>query len=233
MLPERHGRRVLSSTHAPVISSIACSWGACSAGARRRPIWRATRWPTRTRFDTRAERAARRSRRLAPDVVDEEGKVTREGEERRLLAMATLCSSDASSARWRPGAARASWRTCYGRTWTWFRRELRVRTETSKTRRSPVLRISARLAGVLEMACTALEAVLFDGAGAATEQERARRIARCHVFGDALGLRLDSPADTARRDRDSGGHGSMRSVGLWRTRRGDYLLHAGTPRGRA
>ena len=37
------------------------------------------------------------------------------------------------------------------------------------------------------MAHTALEGVLFDGEVAASERERTRTVARCHVFGDPLG----------------------------------------------
>ena len=122
--------------------------------------------------------------------MDEQGKITREGEERRLLDVANPPLQRRIIGALETGCRDGELANLLWADVDLVRRELRVRAETSKTRRGRVLPISARLAAVLEMTRSALEAVLFDGEGAATEQERTRRIARCYVFGDALGLQV-------------------------------------------
>ena len=63
-----------------------------------------------------------------------------------------------------------------------------MRAETSKTRTTRHLPISARLAGVLEMVRTALEKFLSTtDAARLSDQERAALVARCYVLGDETG----------------------------------------------
>jgi integrase len=66
-------------------------------------------------------------------------------------------------------------------------RQVTVRAENMKTRTERVLPVSQRVHGVLEMARTSLMAVLPE---IADERERADRVSRCFVFGDAVGRRV-------------------------------------------
>lgn len=68
------------------------------------------------------------------------------------------------------------------------RKELTVRAEKAKTNTTRILPISTRLAGILEMARTALETQLtaaHDDPLSADDLQRA--VARAYVFGDAIG----------------------------------------------
>jgi integrase len=137
----------------------------------------------------RREKMAQRSRRLVPDVVSPKtGKLEREGEERRLLAVAGLRLQRLVIAALETGCRRGELLALQWRDIDLQRRELTVRAENAKTREGRVLPISPRLAGILEMAQTALVAAL--PLGELTEQERAALLADCYVFGDAAGRKI-------------------------------------------
>ena len=123
-----------------------------------------------------SEKGARRSRRLTPDVFDGDGKLVREGEERRLLAVAgpelqRLIIGALETAMRRGELLNLTWQNV-----DLTRRTIKVRAETSKSRKMRVIPISARLAAVLEMART-------DPAG------RERGPAD-FVFGDVVGRKV-------------------------------------------
>jgi integrase len=134
------------------------------------------------------ERMAQRHRRLAPDVVNAKtGKLEREGEERRLLAVA-----GPHLQRLIVGALETGLRLGELLRLQWSDvnlsgRRLTVTADKAKTRTERVLPVSARLAGVLEMAQAALAASLPD---MPDERERAAYVARCFVFGDDIGGRV-------------------------------------------
>ena len=122
------------------------------------------RWATKKGYLTRNPitddsaltrgKIAQRHRRFAPDVVDEHGRLTAPGEERRLLAAAGV------RLQWLLIAAlETACRQGELLALTWAdvhtdRKELTVRAETAKDSDRRVLPISPRLAGVLEMAKT-------------------------------------------------------------------------------
>jgi integrase/recombinase XerD len=134
------------------------------------------------------EKMAQRHRRLAPDVVNPKTeKLERAGEERALLAVA-----GAHLQRLIIGALETGLRLGELLRLQWSDvnlagRRLTVPAEKTKTRTERVLPISARLAGVLEMAQAALVASLPD---MANERERGEHVARCFVFGDGVGQRV-------------------------------------------
>ena len=73
------------------------------------------------------------------------------------------------------------------------RKELTVRAEKAKTNATRIVPISTRLAGILEMAHTAVETQLkaaHDAPLSADELQRA--VARAYVFGDAIGGEVKS-----------------------------------------
>jgi integrase len=136
------------------------------------------------------EQHARRHRRLTPDRMNEHGKLEQAGEERALLAV-----SGPHLQRLTIGALETGCRLSELLRLTWrdidlTRKELTIRAETAKTRRVRILPVSSRLAGVLEMAQTALSTFLCSGNGRLNEQERADRVAACFVFGDQAGRRV-------------------------------------------
>ena len=137
------------------------------------------------------EKHAKRSRRLAPDVLNDEGEVERDGEERRLLAVAGPHLQRLIIAALDTGMRRGELLALQWHDVDLKRRELTVRAETSKTRKTRHLPISARLAGVLEMVRTALEKFLSTtDAARLSDQERAALVARCYVLGDETGARV-------------------------------------------
>lgn len=137
----------------------------------------------------RREKMAQRSRRLAPDVVDaKSGKLTRAGEERALLAVAgpqlqRLIIGALETGMRLGELLRLQWRDV-----DLTGRRLTVRAENTKTRTERILPIPARLAAVLEMAHATLVATLPEVADA---HQRAEHIARCYVFGDPAGRRVN------------------------------------------
>jgi integrase len=99
-------------------------------------------------------KVAQRSRRLAPDVFDDRGKLKRPGEERRLLA---ATAKNAGLQRLIIAAIETACRRGELLALTFADvdlpgRALRIRAETAKDAETRVLPISARLAAVLEMA---------------------------------------------------------------------------------
>ena len=68
------------------------------------------------------------------------------------------------------------------------RTDLTIRADKAKTRATRILPVSARLAAVLEMARTALDAQLTAAEGeTVSEDDHQRAIAAACVFGDAMG----------------------------------------------
>jgi integrase len=146
------------------------------------------RWAVRKGYLTRSpiadsetirhqsEKAARRSRRLAPDAVDDRGNLQREGEERRLLAVANPSLQRLIIGALETGMRRGELLSLRWESVDLTRRELKVRAETSKSRRTRVLPISARLAAIFEMARTDPTGRDFGPLD--------------HVFGDAVGRKI-------------------------------------------
>lgn len=99
-------------------------------------------------------KAAQRHRRLAPDVVDAQGKLTAPGDERRLLAAAGPRLQGIIIAALETACRRGE---LLALTWADVnldRRELAIRAETAKDGDRRVLPISPRLTAVLTMAQT-------------------------------------------------------------------------------
>jgi integrase len=139
----------------------------------------------------RREKHAKRNRRLAPDVFDDAGKIVREGEERRLLAVAGPHLQRLIIGALETGCRRGELLNLRWQDVNLGRREITVRAEITKTRTHRALPISSRLAAVLEMARTQLVAFLSgDGHARLSDQERAALVARSFVFGDAAGFRV-------------------------------------------
>ncbi len=121
----------------------------------------------------RRRQGTRRDRRLVPDTVDEKGKLTHEGEEKRLLKAAGPWMQ-----RFIIAALETGGRSGELLALTWgdvdlTRGELRISGDANKTGDARRLPISPRLRSVLEM-------VQSDPAGK-------RLPHRARVFGDALG----------------------------------------------
>ncbi|MGH9256758.1 MAG: tyrosine-type recombinase/integrase [Vicinamibacterales bacterium] len=158
------------------------------------------RWAVRKKYLTRnpvadseairREKHAKRDRRLAPDVVNAKtAKLEREGEERLLLAVAGPHLQRVVVAALETGCRRGELLSLEWRDVDLQRRELTVRAATTKTKTARVLPISDRLAGVLEMAQSALAATLFADRQV-SDYECAALLARCHVFGDSAGRKV-------------------------------------------
>lgn len=140
------------------------------------------------------EKPRKRDRRLVPDVVDDNGKIVHEGEERRLLAVSgprlRLMIIGAIETCCRRGELRAlRWRDV-----DLVKRELVVRAVEKGARKTGVARhlpISTRLAGELEMKRTALEMTLRSGpAKRLSDRDVAAMLGECYVFGDEVGETL-------------------------------------------
>lgn len=137
------------------------------------------------------EKHAKRSRRLEPDLLDKDGNIMSEGEERRLLKAAgphlqRLLIAALDTAMRRGELLALQWRDI-----DLQRRELTVRAETTKTDKTRHLPISDRLAGVLSMERTRIETFLkTTDAQHLTDQEFAALVARCYVFGDERGAKV-------------------------------------------
>ncbi len=150
----------------------------------------AFRWATKKGYLTRNPisedsglkrgKIAQRARRLAPDMLDDKGKLKDPGEERRLLA-ATAKNPGMQRliiAALELGARRGELLTLQWLDVSLERREVRIRGEHAKDGDTRVLPISPRLARVLEMAKT-------DPAGRHLHIDRFRlrglRAARCRT----------------------------------------------------
>jgi integrase len=95
---------------------------------------------------------AQRARRLAPDVVDNEGKIARKGEERRLLEHASPRMRLLIIGALETGCRRGELLGLQWKDVDLKRRELRIRAENAKDGEDRVLPVSTRLAAELEMA---------------------------------------------------------------------------------
>ncbi len=139
----------------------------------------------------RREKHAKRQRRLAPDLLSNEGKLIREGEESRLLAVAGAHLQRLIIAALESGMRRGE---LLALTWADVnleRREITVRAETTKTRTARVLPISDRLAGVLEMARATITSFYAKPEfRRLSDEQRAAQIARSYVFGDETGIQV-------------------------------------------
>lgn len=127
----------------------------------------------------RREKGARRSRRLAPATVDEQGIVVVKSEEDRLLAAASPWLQRLILAALETGARRGE---LLALTWAdvdMARGTLTIRAETTKTKTSRRLPISPRLRAVLALVRT-------DPTGAAYPPT-------AHVFGDLTGAKVADP----------------------------------------
>jgi integrase len=125
------------------------------------------------------KRGARRDRRLVPDVVDDKGKVTEPGEERRLLSHASPWFHNLIIAALETGCRRGELLSLQWRDVDMTRGELRVRAENAKSREARAVPISPRLRAVLQM-------VRNDPDG-----EPHKPLA--FVFGDVTGGKVESP----------------------------------------
>jgi integrase len=142
------------------------------------------------------EKHAQRDRRLMPDVVNDKGTITQEGEERRLLAVAEPPLQRRIIAAIETCCRRGELLALQWRDVDLPKRELVVRAEEDGARKTGVgrrLPISARLAAVLDMARTALETMLRSGpAKDLSDRDVAAALGRCYVFGDDAGLKVAS-----------------------------------------
>ena len=101
------------------------------------------------------DKGAKRDRRLVPDVINPTtGAIEREGEERRLLAVANPALQRLIIGALETGMRRGELLSLQWQDVDMQRRELTVRAENTKTDEARHLPISSRLAGILEMART-------------------------------------------------------------------------------
>ncbi len=150
-----------------------------------------TRNPVADSESIKREKHAKRNRRLVPDVLNDKGKIEREGEERRLLAVASAHLQRLIIGALETGMRRGELLGLMWRDVNLERKEITVRAETTKTRTARVLPVSSRLAAVLEMARTSLETFMASGpTSKMSDQEREAFLGRCYVFGDGAGLKV-------------------------------------------
>jgi integrase len=136
----------------------------------------------------RRTKMAQRHRRLAPDVLHPKtGAIEQAGEERALLAVASPHLQRVIVAALETGLRLGELLRLQWRDVDLGGRRLTVRAETTKTRTARVVPVSGRLAGVLEMAASGLDAALPVALKGA---ERAEHVRGCFVFGDAIGQRV-------------------------------------------
>jgi integrase len=152
-----------------------------------------TRNPIAEAENIRRERHAKRARRLRPDVLDDEGKIQQDGEERRLLAVASPHLQGLVIGALETGMRRGELLALRWRDVDRPKREITVRAETTKTKTGRLLPVSARLAAVLDMAHTAIDARIRADMDRPIDEKRvAALIADSHVFGDDVGLPIAS-----------------------------------------
>lgn len=134
------------------------------------------------------ERMAQRTRRLVADVIDPKtGKILQPGDERALLAVAGPHLQRLIIGALETGMRLGELLRLQCKDVEMDERQVTVRPETTKTRTSRVVPVSARLHGVLQMARTALESSLPE---AGDERERREYMAKSFVFGDSSGRRV-------------------------------------------
>jgi len=152
-----------------------------------------TRNPIADAEHIRRERHAKRNRRLGPDVLDDDGKIKQPGEERRLLAVAGAHLQGLMIGALETGMRRGELLALRWRDVDRTKREITVRAETTKTKTGRLLPMSTRLAAVLEMAHTALDARIRADMDPPIDEERVvALVADSHVFGDDAGLPIAS-----------------------------------------
>jgi integrase len=164
------------------------------------------RWATRKGYlernpigetDTlKREKHAKRDRRLEPDILNEEGKVERDGEESRLIAVASPSLQRLIIAAIEACCRRGELLALQWRDVDLQKRELVVRAEDEGARKTGAgrrLPISGRLAAVLEMARTANWSTIQGGPGKGLgEAHQTAMLGRWYVFGDEGGRKIGS-----------------------------------------
>jgi integrase len=141
------------------------------------------------------EKHAQRDRRLAPDVFID-GKLTQEGDERRLLAVGSPYLQRVSVGALETCCRRGELLALQWRDVDLQKRELLVRAVEEGAKKTGVgrrLPISGRLAAMLEMAKTAMETTLKGALpkGVSDDYFKAA-LGLCYVFGDEAGLKVGS-----------------------------------------
>ena len=129
--------------------------------------------------ELKRKKGARRERRLEPDELAPDGSVRVPGEERRLLAHATLWLANLITAALETACRRGELLSLQWRDVSLARREITLRAEKTKTRELRRIPISAKLAGVLDM-------LRLDPTGAPHGPD-------AYVFGDRIGRRIADP----------------------------------------
>src|SRR5262249_11899905 len=125
------------------------------------------------------KKGARRDRRLIPDLVDQHGRITTDGEERRLLKHASSWLQRLIIAALEAGARRGELLSLQWRAVSIQRARLSSREEHAKTRTMREIPISPRLLAVLEL-------IEKDPAGQPHK-------ATAFVFGNAVGEQIKDP----------------------------------------
>jgi integrase len=113
-----------------------------------------TRNPISEDSALRRAKIAKRNRRLAPDVLDDKGRLREPGEERRLLAAASPRLQNLITAALDTCCRRGELLSLQWRDVDLPRGEITIRAENAKDSDTRVLPISARLSAVLKMAKT-------------------------------------------------------------------------------
>ena len=152
--------------------------------------------PTADAENLKRERIHKRDRRLSPDLVNEKGQITQDGEERRLMAVAEPLLQRRIIGAIETCCRRGELLALQWRDVELAKRELFVRAEEKGAKKTGVSRrlpISARLTAILEMARTAMETLLrSQPAKRLNEIEVAAALGHCYVFGDEAGVKVES-----------------------------------------
>jgi integrase len=157
---------------------------------------------------------AKRNRRLVPDVLDDQGKVTTPGEERRLLACADPWLQRLILAALESGCREGELLSLLWGDVSLSRCLIRVRAENAKSGQMREIPISTGLRGVLAM---------IDKDPKGNDHK-----VTAHVFGDSVGGPLTFPKKRWQTCRKAAGITSLRFHDL-RHEAGSRLLEAGWP----
>jgi len=140
------------------------------------------------------EKHAQRDRRLEPDVLDDKGKVTQEGEERRLLGVAGPYLQRLIVAALETCCRRGELLALQWRDVDLQKRELLVRAVEEGAKKTGIgrrLPISSRLAAILEMARTAMETTLKSALPkGVSDTDLKAALELSYVFGDEAGQKV-------------------------------------------
>jgi integrase len=207
------GQRMLGDTPIEAITEdqIELFFGALLQQGRSPSMWNQNvqlvkalfRWSARKGYVTRnpvadsevirRKKQTHRNRRLVPDVLNATGQIEREGEERRLLAVAGPHLQRVIIVALDSGMRRGEILSLKWQDVNFERNEITLHAAATKTRTGRVLPISTRLAAILDMAHTRLDNVLSTGpAKQLTVEERSAMLAQCYVFGDDAGRKVGS-----------------------------------------